>query len=90
MYSLDTSHTVLGVHTAVPHQGATLYSYFLIFMGRLKHPKYYRDSNNSREWNNSRAWQIMFCIIKVGTGIIVGGGKKPKSRGRKKAKKECK
>ena len=22
----------------------------------------------------------MFCIIKVGTGIIVGGGKKPKSR----------
>ena len=23
----------------------------------------------------------MFCIIKVGSGIIVGGGKKPKSRG---------
>ena len=35
---------------------------------------YYRDSNNSR------VREIMFCIIKVGSGIIVGGGKKPKRR----------
>ena len=38
--------------------------------------KYYKDPNSSRVRNNSREWKIIQNLIKVGSGIIVGGGKK--------------
>ena len=47
---------------------------------------YYKDPNNSRGRNNSREWKIIQNLIKVGGGIIVGGGKNAeiKCRCRKK------
>ena len=47
---------------------------------------YYKDPNNSRGRNNSREWKIIQNLIKVGGGIIVGGGKNAeiKCRYRKK------